>query len=413
MRKEFFRIGIFALVVTLSGLIANANQAMASNLVKTTILPKVVLKTSINSTINEVNAVVSISGRVIDQNSDPVAFASILIDNQQTDYSTSTSGYYSIDRISTGSVITFICEGYENTSVKIAKGGTQQDVIMQLQESSMSPRAIMNESSLQVSISGKVIDQNNDPVAFASILIDNQQTDYSTSTSGYYSIDRISTGSIVTFICEGYENTSVKITKGGSQQDVIMQLQESSMSPRAIMNESNLQVSISGKVVDQNSDPVAFASILIDNQQTDYSTSTSGYYSIDRISTGSVVTFICEGYENTSIKITKGGSQQDVIMQLQESSMSPRAIMNESNLQVSISGKVIDQNNDPVAFASILIDNQQTDYSTSTNGYYSIDRISTGSIVTFICEGYENTSVKITKGGNQQDIIMQLHSTSY
>ena len=75
MRKEFFRIGIFALVVTLSGLIANANQVMASNLVKTTILPKVVLKTSINSTINEANAVVSISGRVIDQNSDPVAFA--------------------------------------------------------------------------------------------------------------------------------------------------------------------------------------------------------------------------------------------------------------------------------------------------------------------------------------------------
>uniref|UniRef100_UPI0026DD0688 hypothetical protein n=1 Tax=uncultured Butyricimonas sp. TaxID=1268785 RepID=UPI0026DD0688 len=85
MRKEFFRIGIFALVVTLSGLIANANQVMASNLVKTTILPKVVLKTSINSTINEANAVVSISGRVIDQNSDPVAFASILIDNKQTD----------------------------------------------------------------------------------------------------------------------------------------------------------------------------------------------------------------------------------------------------------------------------------------------------------------------------------------
>ena len=228
MRKEFFRIGIFALVVTLSGLIANANQAMASNLVKTTILPKVVLKTSINSTINEVNAVVSISGRVIDQNSDPVAFASILIDNQQTDYSTSTSGYYSIDRISTGSVITFICEGYENTSIKITKGGSQQDVIMQLQESSMSPRAIMNESNLQVSISGKVIDQNNDPVAFASILIDNQQTDYSTSTNGYYSIDRISTGSIVTFICEGYENTSVKITKGGNQQDIIMQLHSTS-----------------------------------------------------------------------------------------------------------------------------------------------------------------------------------------
>ena len=320
MRKEFFRIGIFALVVTLSGLIANANQVMASNLVKTTILPKVVLKTSINSTINEENAVVSISGRVIDQNSDPVAFASILIDNQQTDYSTSISGYYSIDRISTGSVVTFICEGYENTSVKITKGGSQQDVIMQLQESNMSPRAIMNESNLQVSISGKVVDQNSDPVAFASILIDDQQTDYSTSTSGYYSIDRISTGSVVTFICEGYENTSVKITKGGSQQDVIMQLQESSMSPRAIMNESNLQVSISGKVVDQNSAPVAFASILIDNQQTDYSTSTSGYYSIDRISTGSVVTFICEGYENTSVKITKGGSQQDIIMQLHSTS---------------------------------------------------------------------------------------------
>ena len=60
MRKEFFRIGIFALVVTLSGLIANANQVMASNLVKTTILPKVVLKTSINSTINEAESSLSV-----------------------------------------------------------------------------------------------------------------------------------------------------------------------------------------------------------------------------------------------------------------------------------------------------------------------------------------------------------------
>ncbi|GEM_PF-4298083 len=228
MRKEFFRIGIFALVVTLSGLIANANQVMASNLVKTTILPKVVLKTSINSTINEANAVVSISGRVIDQNSDPVAFASILIDNKQTDYSTGANGGYDIDRISTGSSVTFVCEGYENTSVKITKGGTQQDVIMQLQESSMSPKVIMNESNLQVSISGRVIDQNQDPVAFASILIDNKLTDYSTGANGGYDIDRISTGSVVTFICEGYENTSVKIAKGGTQQDVIMQLHSTS-----------------------------------------------------------------------------------------------------------------------------------------------------------------------------------------
>ena len=320
MRKEFFRIGIFALVVTLSGLIANANQVMASNLVKTTILPKVVLKTSINSTINEANAVVSISGRVIDQNSDPVAFASILIDNKQTDYSTGANGGYDIDRISTGSSVTFVCEGYENTSVKITKGGTQQDVIMQLQESSMSPKVIMNESNLQVSISGRVIDQNQDPVAFASILIDNKLTDYSTGANGGYDIDRISTGSVVTFICEGYENTSVKIAKGGTQQDVIMQLQESSMSPRAIMNESNLQVSISGRVIDQNQDPVAFASILIDNKLTDYSTGANGGYDIDRISTGSVVTFICEGYENTSVKIAKGGTQQDVIMQLHSTS---------------------------------------------------------------------------------------------
>ena len=228
MRKEFFRIGIFALVVTLSGLIANANQVMASNLVKTTILPKVVLKTSINSTINEANAVVSISGRVIDQNSDPVAFASILIDNKQTDYSTGANGGYDIDRISTGSSVTFVCEGYENTSVKITKGGTQQDVIMQLQESSMSPKVIMNESNLQVSISGRVIDQNQDPVAFASILIDNKLTDYSTGANGGYDIDRISTGSVVTFICEGYENTSVKIAKGGTQQDVIMHLHSTS-----------------------------------------------------------------------------------------------------------------------------------------------------------------------------------------
>ena len=166
-------------------------------------------------------------------------------------------------------------------------------------------------------------------------------------------------------------------------------------------------------MIDQNQDPVAFASILIDNKLTDYSTGANGGYDIDRISTGSVVTFICEGYENTSVKIAKGGTQQDVIMQLQESSMSPRAIMNESNLQVSISGRVIDQNQDPVAFASILIDNKLTDYSTGANGGYDIDRISTGSVVTFICEGYENTSVKIAKGGTQQDVIMQLHSTSY
>lgn len=107
MKKSLLTIGIFALVMLFAGLGVRAHQKNAE-------------------------AMVSISGKVMDQFNDPVANAEILINGERTSYSTDMNGNYSIERISTNSTLTFVCYGYETTSVIITKGGTQNDILMEL-----------------------------------------------------------------------------------------------------------------------------------------------------------------------------------------------------------------------------------------------------------------------------------------
>ncbi len=228
MRKSFFKIGIFALAMTMLGLFANATQLTTQQVaqVKSTILPEVALQTFIQPIHSASNAIVSISGHVQDQYNIPVAFADIYINNRLSDYQTDSEGNYSISSISTGSTLTFRAEGYQSTSVQVSKAGSQQDVVMEsLSETSLlSPNSVTSSSQAIVSISGCVKDQYNIPVAFADIYINNRLSDYQTDSEGNYSISSISTGSTLTFRAEGYQSTSVQVTKAGSQQDVIMEV---------------------------------------------------------------------------------------------------------------------------------------------------------------------------------------------
>ncbi len=175
MRKSFFKIGIFALAMTMLGLFANATQLTTQQVaqVKSTILPEVALQTFIQPIHSASNAIVSISGHVQDQYNIPVAFADIYINNRLSDYQTDSEGNYSISSISTGSTLTFRAEGYQSTSVQVSKAGSQQDVVMEsLSEISLlSPNSVASSSQAIVSISGCVKDQYNIPVAFADIYI--------------------------------------------------------------------------------------------------------------------------------------------------------------------------------------------------------------------------------------------------
>ena len=128
MKKSLFKIGIFALVMTMSGLFASATQVSQ---VKSPTLPEVELKTFINPIHSESSAVVSISGHVKDQYSSPVAYAKIYINNRLSDYRTDFEGDYLISNISTGSTVTFVADGYQSVSIQITRSGTQQDVIME------------------------------------------------------------------------------------------------------------------------------------------------------------------------------------------------------------------------------------------------------------------------------------------
>ena len=322
MRKSFFKIGIFALAMTMLGLFANATQLTTQQVaqVKSTILPEVALQTFIQPIHSASNAIVSISGHVQDQYNIPVAFADIYINNRLSDYQTDSEGNYSISSISTGSTLTFRAEGYQSTSVQVSKAGSQQDVVMEsLSETSLlSPNSVASSSQAIVSISGCVKDQYNIPVAFADIYINNRLSDYQTDSEGNYSISSISTGSTLTFRAEGYQSTSVQVSKAGSQQDVVMEsLSETSLlSPNSVASSSQAIVSISGCVKDQYNIPVAFADIYINNRLSDYQTDSEGNYSISSISTGSTLTFRAEGYQSTSVQVTKAGSQQDVIMEV-------------------------------------------------------------------------------------------------
>ena len=130
---SFFKIGIFALTMTMLGLFANATQLTTQQVaqVKSTILPEVALQTFIQPIYSSTNAIVSISGHVKDLYSIPVPFADIYINNKLSDYRTSSEGNYSISGIATGSTLTFVADGYESTSVQVTRAGVQSDVVME------------------------------------------------------------------------------------------------------------------------------------------------------------------------------------------------------------------------------------------------------------------------------------------
>ena len=225
MKMSFFKIGIFALTMTMLGLFANATQLTTQQVaqVKSTILPEVALQTFIQPIYSSTNAIVSISGHVKDQYSIPVPFADIYINNKLSDYRTSSEGNYSISGIATGSTLTFVADGYESTSVQVTRAGVQSDVVMESLSSSIAPNVISNQAEAIVSISGHVKDQYSIPVPFADIYINNKLSDYRTSSEGNYSISGIATGSTLTFVADGYESTSVQITRAGVQSDVVME----------------------------------------------------------------------------------------------------------------------------------------------------------------------------------------------
>lgn len=133
MKKSLFKIGIFALVMTMSGLFASATQVsqQVDKQVKSSTLPKVELKTFINPIHSESSAVVSISEHMKDQYSIPVPFADIYINNRLSEFTTDSEGDYSIASISSGSTLTFVTDGYQSVSIQITRSGTQQDVIME------------------------------------------------------------------------------------------------------------------------------------------------------------------------------------------------------------------------------------------------------------------------------------------
>lgn len=134
MNKRLVVVKIIALVLFVTGLNVLADQTdreTDQNLL-TILSENVVLKTVATTHSSKSEAVVSIYGRVIDQYGDPVANADILIDGQFTGNTTTTNGDYTISQITTGSTLSFSCDGYKTTHVIITQGGAQDDIIMEL-----------------------------------------------------------------------------------------------------------------------------------------------------------------------------------------------------------------------------------------------------------------------------------------
>ena len=72
----------------------------------------------------------------------------------------------------------------------------------------------------------------------------------------------------------------------------------------------------------------------------------------------------------------------------------------------TVTGKVVDQNGDPVIGAMVLLSGTKTGAATDLNGAYSIDIRKNGAVLEFSSIGYETTLVSLNDNQVKADVVM-------
>ena len=79
-------------------------------------------------------------------------------------------------------------------------------------------------------------------------------------------------------------------------------------------------------------------------------------------------------------------------------------------LQMTITGRIVDDNKNPVPYATVHIEHSRQATTTDRNGIFSIKLNNTSTVVLKVsATGYESTQINVTNNGNEEAVKVNIH----
>ncbi|HKI88153.1 MAG TPA: carboxypeptidase-like regulatory domain-containing protein [Draconibacterium sp.] len=156
-----------------------------------------------------------------------------------------------------------------------------------------------NKSLKEVKISGKVTDQNGDPISGASIIVKGTTIGTVTDSNGNYEIRLDDDNETLVFIVQGSVKKEMKV-KGKSEINVktdYVSTQDILYGNPTLAKHKEKKFEISGRVTNEKGEPIQGAAVLIKGKTIGTITNTLGYYLIGDEAEIDKLIFSMVGYE--------------------------------------------------------------------------------------------------------------------
>ena len=291
-----------------------------------------------------------VEGTVTDTDDNPIEGANVTVDGSSVEATTDSSGYYLLEGVESGEQhITADADGFSSQTKTV-------DVPPQGDPTTEDYTLSGNTGALE----GFVTDSDTgDAVEDATITVDSTGQTATTNASGGYRITDVPDGSQdVTTDADGYLATtdSVSVTADATtRHDVVLQ-------PRVV----------NGTVTDAGTgDPISGATVYLDDGSTNESATTDadGNYAFTTVEPADyTVTANADGYdaESTTVSVAESDATvtQDFRLQAQPGSLSGQVTYSETG--------------DPIAGATVTIEETGQETTTDTNGEYKFDTVDRG-----------------------------------
>uniref|UniRef100_UPI0032177E52 carboxypeptidase-like regulatory domain-containing protein n=1 Tax=uncultured Draconibacterium sp. TaxID=1573823 RepID=UPI0032177E52 len=385
-------------------LLAILVMGLSNKEVKTEIVQKEKHELNENQIIHIVNSQNTIHGIIKNQYSNlPVSGANIKIETHNAHVISDTNGKYELrfGKNNKPVIVEVSADGYHTNNVVYYGTNPDMNIVLTPHE---------NTNNTEITVKGKVIDKNGDPIAAATVLVKGTTTGTITDMQGNYEI-KTDENSTLVFAMIGYVQKEVSV-EGDTEINATLEKVVETKNGQTIIHvtgksENNEEYSrqrkvdfetgevtevvlntITGKVTNKKGEALPGTAVLLKGTTTGTITDMSGEYSLQIPAKSNLsLTFAMVGYLKKEVKYEE---QPNINIELKASAK--QKTVNPSNViftsHFKVYGKVIDENGKPISAASIIVKGKNTGTVTDEKGKYSLVLDSRNEILVFGKPGF-------------------------
>ncbi|QSW84759.1 carboxypeptidase regulatory-like domain-containing protein [Natrinema longum] len=351
----------------------------------------------------------TLEGTVTDTDGEPVANATVAVGDEQT--TTADDGSYALELESGEYELTVSAEGYEDATENVTvEENSTVTVDVSLVRSDDTDSAVGT-------VEGTVTDEDGEPIAGATVSIDDKQT--TTDDDGFYEFEiRPTVGTVdgtvtnaagepvgdvpitvgdkqttsaddgsyvleqgldeytLEVSSEGYGDTSETVTVVSGETTILdITVDEEDVEPSV--------GTVAGTITDAAGEPIVNATVTAEGLET--TTADDGSYELELEPGNHTVTISAEGYQNVSEVVTVEADETntvDVTLEKLEPTVG------------TLAGTVTDADGEAIANATVTVGDEQT--TTADDGSYALELEEGDYTLEITADGYENATANVT-----------------